>query len=193
MFHPDAGVLEEMHDGCARSVYNAIYLAASGGQSGWLDGWAARNAGWLSSSLSMRKMIGYGLKSTWNLDVVETSVINLYHDLWLIERNHVDWVDWTHLRALNTCGTKQQSAKEISSPTQNLPADVDNSFSMARKPLVIQCCAHSFFFSSPTWMSTMRFCNGWMPDVITSHISRTLARLCTSWGKSGRCGRVSSR
>lgn len=124
----------------------------------------------------------------------------MWKQAWWIHNMIYEWlswttstVDWTHLRALNTCGTKQQSAKEISSPTQNLPADVDNSFSMARKPLVIQCCAHSFFFSSPTWMRTMRFCNGWMPDVITSQISRTLARLCTSCGKSGRCGRVSSR
>lgn len=45
----------------------ALYFVASGGQSGWLDGWAARNAGWFSSSRSIRKMIGKGRRSTWNL------------------------------------------------------------------------------------------------------------------------------
>lgn len=45
----------------------ALYFVASGGQSGWLDGWAARNAGWFSSSRSIRKMMGNGRKSTWNL------------------------------------------------------------------------------------------------------------------------------
>lgn len=39
----------------------------SGGQSGWLEGWAARKAGLLSNSRSMRKIMGYGRKSTWNL------------------------------------------------------------------------------------------------------------------------------
>uniref|UniRef100_A0A1A9ZL57 Uncharacterized protein n=1 Tax=Glossina pallidipes TaxID=7398 RepID=A0A1A9ZL57_GLOPL len=36
--------------------------------------------------------------------------------------------------ALKTCGTKQQSAMVISSPTQYLPAEVDRTFSTARKP-----------------------------------------------------------
>lgn len=45
----------------------ALYFVASGGQSGWLDGWAARNAGWFSSSRSIRNMMGNGRKSTWNL------------------------------------------------------------------------------------------------------------------------------
>lgn len=56
----------------------------------------------------------------------------------------------SNLLALKTCGIRQQSAKVISSPTQNFPALADNNFSTARKPLVIQCWAHSFFFSSPT-------------------------------------------
>lgn len=43
-------------------------LGSSGGQSGWLEGWAARNAGLLSSSRSMRRIMGYGRKSTWNLE-----------------------------------------------------------------------------------------------------------------------------
>lgn len=42
-------------------------LGSSGGQSGWLEGWAARNAGLLSSSRSIRNIMGYGRKSTWNL------------------------------------------------------------------------------------------------------------------------------
>lgn len=131
---------------------------------------------WLDMALDPREI--------WNTGIY-------YKTILIVLRRNV--VISFYLRALNTCGTRQQSANETSSPTQNLPADVDNNFSMARKPLVIQCCAHSFFFSSPTWMSTMRFCNGWMPDVITSQISRTLARLCTSCGNSGRCGRVSSK
>lgn len=99
----------------------------------------------------------------------------------------------TYRLALKTWGTKQQSAIVISSPTQNFPAEVERSFSMALKPRVIQCWAHSFFFSSPTWMSTTRFWRGWIPDATTSHISRTFALLWTSWGRSGLCGRVSSR
>ena len=43
------------------------HLGASGGQSGWLFGCAALNAGWFSRSRSMRRMLGNGLKSTWNL------------------------------------------------------------------------------------------------------------------------------
>ncbi|KAI9584354.1 hypothetical protein GQX74_006249 [Glossina fuscipes] len=39
--------------------------------------------------------------------------------------------------ALKTCGTKQQSAMVISSPTQYLPAEVDRTFSTARKPRVV--------------------------------------------------------
>lgn len=116
--------------------------------------------------------------------------------------------------ALNTCGTIQQSARVISSPTQYFPAEVERSFSIALStkikeliickglrikkytnlnPLVIQCCAHSFFFSSPTWIRTMRFWSGWMPDEMTSHISLTLALLWKSWGNRARCGRVSSK
>lgn len=37
----------------------------------------------------------------------------------------------SYLRALNTCGMRQQSAIDISSPTQYLPAHADNSFSTA--------------------------------------------------------------
>lgn len=170
-----------------RKLNGRSHLAASGGQSGWFDGCAARNAGWLSSSRSMRNMIGYGRKSTWNLWTKRTKNQHFWID------KNVCIVQAKYLRALNTCGTRQQSAIVISSPTQNLPADVDSNFSIARKPRVIQCWAHSFFFSSPTWISTIRFCRGWMPDVITSHISRTLLRLCTSCGRIGRCGRVSSK
>lgn len=36
-----------------------------------------------------------------------------------------------YLRALNTCGIKQQSARVISSPTQYLPAHDDSNFSTA--------------------------------------------------------------
>lgn len=58
--------------------FSLLYLAASGGQSGWFDGCAARNAGWLSSSLSMRKMMGYGRRSTWNLWIeIDRLLVNL--------------------------------------------------------------------------------------------------------------------
>jgi len=150
----------------------------------------------------------------------------------------------SYLRALNTWGIRQQSARVISSPTQYLPAEDDRSFSKAeihtnlyfmvtkisfrfslflnlldlvhvdnkktlslpcswnlgetrdcvplkvsrckvwihspgiknglpRNPRFIQCWAHSFFFSSPTYMSTNRFCKGCIPDWIISHNSRT--------------------
>lgn len=102
-----------------------------------------------------------------------------------------NWV--VYLLALKTCGTKQQSASVTSSPTQYFPALVESNFSTALKPLVIQCCAHSFFFSSPTWINTMRFWSGWIPDAMTSQSSLTLARLWKSWGSNARCGRVSSK
>lgn len=90
----------------------ACYLVASGGQSGWLLGWAAVKAGWCSKWRSTLRIVGKGLRSTWNL------------------------------RALNICGTRQQSANVISSPTQYLPALDDNSFSTAEsKNGLISICA----------------------------------------------------
>lgn len=41
------------------------------------------------------------------------------------------------------------------------------------KPRLIQCWAHSFFLSSPTYINTVKFWRGWIPEAITSHISRT--------------------
>lgn len=40
------------------------YFVASGGQSGWLEGCAARKAGCVSNSRSIRNIIGKGRKST---------------------------------------------------------------------------------------------------------------------------------
>jgi len=71
----------------------ALYFVASGGQSGWLDGWAARNAGWFSSSRSIRKMMGNGLKSTWNLgrnDQIKLHIQKFdFNIIILVEHNHV--------------------------------------------------------------------------------------------------------
>lgn len=75
-----------------------------------------------------------------------------------------------YLLALKTWGTRQQSASVISSPTQYFPAHPESSFSTALNPRVIQCCAHSFFFSSPTWIRTIRFWRGWIPEDITWNI-----------------------
>lgn len=66
------------------------YLAASGGQSGWFDGCAARNAGWLSNSRSIRKMIGYGRKSTWNLSNGNHLLVTVY--MW--SSNTLTFVRW---------------------------------------------------------------------------------------------------
>lgn len=105
----------------------APYFVASGGQSGWLDGWAARNAGWFSSSRSIRKMMGNGRKSTWNL--CSNNHIRLHTQRFITHQSKSICV--SYLRALNTCGMRQQSAIDISSPTQYLPAHADNSFSTA--------------------------------------------------------------
>lgn len=56
------------------------YFVASGGQSGWLDGWAARNAGWFSSSRSIRNIMGNGRKSTWNL---QRNQISSIYEVWI--------------------------------------------------------------------------------------------------------------
>lgn len=82
-----------------------VYLAASGGQSGWWDGWAARNAGWLSNSLSMRKIIGYGLKSTWNLLALKTCGETI-HTIFIILNWHCCEFELNYLRN-KTCIRKR--------------------------------------------------------------------------------------
>jgi len=159
------------------------FLRNSGGQSGWVLGWVVLKAFSSCSSWFKRTIVGYGLRSTLYLQN-RVTVFKWFGEVKTYE---------SYLLALRTCGTRQRSAMVSSSPTQNWPADWESIFSRPWNPWLIQCCAHFKPWSLPIWSRTAMFCSGWIPEHISSTISRTFALFTGSLGRRASWGRVSSR
>jgi len=99
-------------------------------------------------------------------------------------------------RALNTCGTRQQSASVGVAPWQNIPVrgSPASIASTAPSPTSIQCRYHAFFCSSLTPNSRVRYCStrrlliGWMSHAMACAMARMRARSAAVPGSSAGSG-----